>query len=90
MSNATEPVLNGKHEVGASRIADLEAENERLRADLARLTEVQSIDRQMLIAHMMDDLPKSEEEFLKLAREGPSFRELLDELGFTAGRNSKS
>ena len=87
MSNATEPVLNGKHDVGAARIAELEAENERLRADLANLTEVQSIDRQMLIAHMMDDLPKSEEEFLKLAREGPSFRELLDELGFTAGRN---
>ena len=86
MSNATEPVLNGKHDASALRIAELEAENERLRADLAKLTEVQSIDRQMLIAHMMDDLPKTEEEYLKLVREGPTFRELLEELGVTAGR----
>lgn len=86
MSNATEPVLNGKHDVGAARIAELEAENERLRADLANLTEVHSIDRQMLIAHMMDDLPKTEEEYVRLVREGPTFRELLEELGVTAGR----
>jgi hypothetical protein len=79
MSNPTEPVLNGKHDTPPTRIAELEAENLRLRHELAELKKVQELDRECLISHMMDDLPKSEAELLRLMREGPTLKEVLKE-----------
>jgi hypothetical protein len=88
MGNPAESDRNGKHdslaaESAQKRIAELEAKNDRLRSELAKVKEEHAIDRECLISHMIDDLPSSEEEFLRQARDGPTFRELLDELGFT-------
>ena len=87
MTNPFVSELNGKHALTPSaselRIAELESENNRLRGDLVELQKAFDIERAVVISHMIADLPKTEEEFLRLAREGQSFRELLDEVGFT-------
>ncbi len=90
MSNPTEPVLNGKHEATAARIAELEAENARLRTELAESRRLQELDRECLVAHIMDDLPKSEAEFLQLMGEGPTLKELLKELQFEDSEGPKA
>lgn len=75
--NPTE--LNGKHDV-SDRIAELEAENARLRSELAELRRVQTLDRDSLISRIMDDFPRSEAEFLQVMREGPTLKQVLEEL----------
>jgi len=84
MANKSEPVTNS-----ADRVAELEAENTRLRTELAESRRLQELDRECLIAHMIDDLPPTEEEFLRQAREGPSFGELLVELGYKSSERSE-
>lgn len=78
MTNTTE--LNGKHDAASTRIAELEAENARLRDEMTELRRVQQLDRECWIAHLMDDFPKSEAEFLRVMREGPTLKEVLNKL----------
>jgi hypothetical protein len=90
MSNSNEPVLNGKQDLTTDRIAELEAENTRLRAELAESRRLQELDRECLIAHIMDDFPKSEAEFLQLMQDGPTLKELLKELQFEDSEGPKA
>lgn len=80
MATPTDPILNGKHDAASTRITELEAENARLRVELEDLRRVQQVDRTLLIARTMEDFPKSEEEFLRLVRTGPSLKQVLREL----------
>lgn len=85
MSNPAESDRNGARGVltlpaAEQRIAELEAEVIRLRGELAASRQQHAVDRALLVAHIVDDMPKTEEEFLRLVREGRSLRELLDEL----------
>lgn len=80
MANPTDPVLNGKHDLASTRIAELEAEVHRQRAELAESRRLQELDRECLVAHIMQDFPKSEAEFLRLVRTGPSLKQVLREL----------
>lgn len=72
------------------RVKELEQEVARLRRELGELQEKYEIEHQLLNARSIADLPKSEEEFLRLAREGPAFKELLDELEKEFGPDAKS
>lgn len=82
MANPTETERNGKHDAHAAqaRIRELEAENERLRATLAEMAKQRSVDLALLHSYTIDQLPKTEEELLRIAREGTSFKEMLNEL----------
>lgn len=85
MTNPVESELNGKHDVltlagEQGRIEQLVTENERLRCELEKLHEVYERDIALLNAYTLERLPKTEEEFLRLATEGPTFKELLNEL----------
>lgn len=84
MANPIDTDRNGKHDATApvaaqARIAELVAENERLRLELEKLREAYGRDLALLNSHTREMLPKTEEELLRLAKEGPTFRELLDE-----------
>lgn len=78
MANPTE--LNGKYDFTTARIAELEAENARLREELTELRRIQQIDRAFLIAQTMEALPKSEEEFHRIVQAGPTLKQKLREL----------
>ena len=60
MPNATEPVFNGKHDVGASRIAELEAEVTRLRSENERLNQRVLADTADRDAYFLEGLPRNE------------------------------
>ena len=84
MGNPADTERNGEHDMltpiaAQELIAELEAENQRLRRELESLQELYNGDRALLDSYMNERLPKTEEEFLRLASEGPTFRELLDE-----------
>lgn len=85
MSNPGESDRNGARDLltlsaAEQRIAELEAENERLNSRLRELQTLYDRDRALLDSYTLDRFPRTEEEFLRLASEGPTFRELLDEL----------
>jgi hypothetical protein len=80
MSNPTEPVLNGKHDAASSRIAELEAENSRLRDENARLHARAEINKTLSDAYLLQGLPRTPEEYREMVAEARPFRELLEEL----------
>lgn len=80
MSNATESVLNGKHDVSALRIAELEAENERLRAENQRLSQRVLADSAIRDAYFLQGLPRNQEEYREMVANARPFRELMAEL----------
>lgn len=79
MPNPTEPVLNGKHDAASTRIAELERLNDELRRELEKLQAAHLRDTALLDAYALRDLPRSEEEFLRLVQEGPSLKAFLKE-----------
>ena len=94
MTNPVESELNGKHDVltlteEQGRIEQLVTENERLRSELAETQKKHKIDRMLLDARTMNDMPQTEEEFLRLVKEGQPFGELLDELEREFGLSHK-
>jgi hypothetical protein len=62
------------------RVKELEQEVARLRGQLGELQRKYEIEHELLNARIVAELPKNEEEFLKLAREGPLFKDLIAEL----------
>lgn len=65
---------------GGSRLQELERENARLRAELAEVRVKHQHDRDLLLDYMLEGMPRTEEEFHRAVREGPTFSQLLDEL----------
>ncbi|MBX9584075.1 MAG: hypothetical protein K2X87_27565 [Gemmataceae bacterium] len=65
---------------GPSRLQELERENARLRAELAEVRAKHQLDRDLLLDYMLEGMPRTEEEFHRAVREGPTFGQLLDEL----------
>ena len=62
------------------RIRELEQENGKLRADLRQTHEAWRIDRQELQAFYSIGFPATEEELMARIKEGPTLREVLDDL----------
>jgi hypothetical protein len=71
------------------RVKELEQEIARLRVEFAELQRKYDIEHALLNARSEAQFPKSEEEFLRLVREGQTFGELLDELEKEFGLNRK-
>ena len=62
------------------RVNELEREVARLRGELHELQRKYEIEHELLETRIRRDLPETEEEFLRLAREGPEFKQLLRDL----------
>ncbi len=80
MSNTVESERNGKHEVSASRIAELEAEVARLRSENEKLNQRVQADSVIREAYLLQGMPRSKEEYREMVAKARPFRELLEEL----------
>ena len=79
---------NGKPSAGGSmqtrealeqRVRELEAENQRLRAQMAQMEEEWDVDRQALESYHQMGMPESEAEMLERAKSGPTISDVLAE-----------
>jgi predicted nucleic acid-binding Zn-ribbon protein len=91
MSNLDEPDIpqtGGASEVPASnepggtesRMKELERENARLRAELADLRSKHKQDRELMMAYMLEGMPRTREEFDRVRAESLPFDEVLRQL----------
>ena len=61
------------------RVRELEAENQRLRAQMAQMEEEWDLDRQALESYHQMGMPESEAEMLERAKSGPTISDVLAE-----------
>lgn len=81
----------GQKEVGTEqRLLELEAENARLRAELAETRTRHDTDRDLLLAYMLDGMPRDAEQFRREWSESRPFGELIAELERESGPGTRS